>query len=155
MTGWVTLAGGDTAFRTIKYRLTHVTPTGTAVSVSLNGGSLAPGGVTVTFDTVTTAGATLLEGSSIGPPPRGFTFGSSSPVYFDIGTTAAGAGSIGYCVNYSDVPIASPEDQLRLFQFESTGGDWLDVTISQDLTSHVLCGESPSLALLAIGVRTP
>ena len=154
-TGWVTLGDGNTAFRTIKYQLSHATVAGTAVSVSLNGGSLAAGGVTVTFDTVTTAGATSLAGSSTGPPPRGFGFASTDPVYLDIQTTAAGATSIEYCVNYSNIPFTSPEDQLRLLQFESIGGDWLDVTISQDTTAHVLCGESPALALLAIGVPTP
>jgi hypothetical protein len=137
-------------FRTIKYLIQQETLPGTSVGVPFNGGTGAADGVSVTYDSVTTAGSTTLTASAIGPaPPAGFGFVGLPPTYYDIATTAAVTGPIQVCINYTNRPFAPPETDLKIFHYE--GGSWVDVTTTLDTGANVICGSVMSLSPFAIG----
>jgi hypothetical protein len=115
------------------------TPTGSLVPVSL-----PP--VTLTFDSVIQAGNTTLATSTTGPPPpAGFTLGNPA-TYYDITTTALFSGTVLVCINYTGIAFDN-EAALRLFHFEPTP---LDVTVSLDTTTNIICGRVTSLSPFAI-----
>jgi hypothetical protein len=77
------------------------TNAGSSVSVNPLDQSGSPrSDITLTFDDVTTAGATTVVVGPTGPSlPAGFVLASVPPVFFDIVTTAQFTGSIKICVN--------------------------------------------------------
>ncbi len=120
------------------------TPPGLDVSVDLNGGAGVPGGVTVTFDEVTSPGETTVEISSTPctPPPSGFKLCSPETCY-DITTTAIYTGSVEVCINYSELQCPSgPNLQHRdpPWHGPSSGSD----------DGTVVCGIFESLSPFAI-----
>jgi len=136
-------------FATIKYSQTSESPTpiGTNVVVQPTDVTTGTTPVTLTFDEVTGAGFTSLTTSNGGPlPPSGFILGTP-PVYYDMSTTAAFAGNIEVCLDYTGTAFID-ETALRLYHFE--GGAWVNVTISHDLTNDVICGNVSSLSPFAI-----
>lgn len=121
------------------------TPTGTNVSSNLQGGTASPGGVSVTFSNVTTAGTTTLTTTTTGPvPPDGFKLGNP-PVTYDISTTAVFSGSITICFNYTGITF---NNSPKLFHYQ--GGSWVNVTTSVNTTTHVVCGSVTSLSPFGI-----
>ncbi len=123
------------------------TPTGTGVPVLLNGGATVPGGVSLTFSSVTTGGNTTLTTTGTGqPPPSGFKLGAP-PTYYNLSTTAVFSGAVTICINYSGISFGNTS-ALKLFHQE--GGPWIDVTTSLDTTNNIICGSVTSLSPFAI-----
>jgi hypothetical protein len=143
-------------------RLGNTRP-GSDVPVDLNGGVAAPGGVTITFDDVTTGGETTVTMSSGGPPPpEGFEL-CTPDVYFDITTTATyspctpcpppPARCIEVCINYETICTSGAGAGLTLRHYEDTddppdgiADEWVDVTTSLDTVNKVICGRVCSLS---------
>ena len=122
-------------------------PTGIGVIHQPLGGSGQRGPVTLTFDSVTTAGTTTLQTSSTGPtPPAGYRAGTPAR-YEDLSTTAVFTGGVRVCIDYSGRTFAD-EAGLRLFR--RTGSTWTDVTVSNDPAANVICGRSTSLGVFAL-----
>jgi hypothetical protein len=125
------------------------TPPGTDVAVTPVDTSTGGTPVTLTFDEVTTAGATSLTTSASGPaPPANFSLGTP-PVFYDVTTTAGFTGQIQVCVGYDETAFGTAEADLRLFHFED--GAWTDVTDtgSPDTVANVLCGHVSTLSPFA------
>ena len=100
---------------------------------------------TVTFSTVTQAGATGVTTSSTGnPPPANLAIGTP-PVYYDIATSATYSGPITICINYSGIAFGGAP---QLFHYEN--GAWVDRTSSVDTTHHIVCATVTSLSPFAI-----
>jgi hypothetical protein len=129
----------------------------TAVNVGIGSGiqvtpmdedtRLAP--VTVTFETVTGAGAMALTMSTTGPAlPAGYAPGTPSRFY-DLTTTATSTGAIAICVNVNDVTFP-PGSALRLLHF--TSGVWSDVTTT--VAGKVACGSVTSLSVFTVARLT-
>ena len=121
------------------------TPTGSNVLVPLSDG------VSVTFQSVLTAGQTTLESSTTGAlPPSGFALGSPV-VYYDLSTTAIFQGFVTVCIDYSGIQFdTSP---VSLFHFEDNG--WVDRTRSLDETNQIVCAEVNSFSAFVIAARIP
>jgi len=137
VTGISDSSEGNEDIVTIKYSQEDVgnTPTGSNIQVT-------EGDVTITFDTVTTAGDTAATGSGTGhDPPAGFQT-CVPAVYYDISTTATYSGTIKICVSYDD--SVCDESNLHLLHYE--GGTWVDVTTSVDTKANIICGEVTSLS---------
>jgi MYXO-CTERM domain-containing protein len=129
------------------------TPTGTAVSVSLLGGTTSGvGGVDVTFADVSAPGSTSVTGSNTGPPPpTGFQVVglSGAPFFYDINTTATFTGPITLCVHYDETGLTPAEESgLRLMQDDGSG--FVDRTTSLDTTANIICGSAPSFSTWAV-----
>jgi len=122
------------------------TPVGSNVSVS------AGNGVTVTFTAVASPGDTGATTSSSGPtPPAGFSLGTP-PTYYDITTTATFVPPVSVCITYDPAQFGDPS-MLHLFHFENNA--WVDVTTSNDTSSHVICASVNSLSPFAIFQKLP
>jgi hypothetical protein len=103
----------------------------------------AGNGTTVTFASVATPGTTSVTSSTSEPPvPAGFTLGASS-IYYDIRTTASYAAPLQVCLTY-DPSQYSDLSSIRLLHYEN--GAWADVTSSNDLGNHIVCGTTSSLS---------
>jgi hypothetical protein len=143
--------GSDQSF-TIAH--TAITPTGTNVPDSFTAGGSTAG--QITFSDVTGAGTTtvtpVVNSGGDYVPPSGFSLGgSSSPVFYDVATTAGYTGPITVCLDYTSSTFpagASP----KLFHY--TGGSWVDVTTSVDLENMKVCGTVSSLSPFALGLTT-
>lgn len=123
------------------------TPVGTNIGVPLNGGATAPGGVSVTFSSVSTGGNTTLTTSGTGaPPPAGFKLGNP-PTYYDLSTTAVFSGLVTVCINYGGTTFGNAS-KLRLFHFAN--GAWVNVTTSNDTIDMIICGNVTSFSAFAI-----
>lgn len=118
------------------------TPTGTSVPVNVTDSTTGTTPVSLNFANVTTAGNTSLTTSSGGPAiPTAFALGDP-PVFYNISTTATFTGSIGVCIDFSNITFP-PGSDLRLLHFEN--GGWVDVTTSGP-TGNVICGSVTSLS---------
>ena len=121
------------------------TSAGSNVTVSLPGA-----GTAITFSNVSSPGYTTATLSNTGPAlPLGFQLGNL-PTYYDISTTASYAPPITVCITYDPAQYGDPSS-LRLLHYESE--TWVDVTISIDLISHVLCGQVSSLSPFVVAQR--
>lgn len=109
--------------------------------------------VAVTFSSVTSGGTTTVTASPTGPPvPAGFQLGTS-PVFYEIATTAVYTPPVTVCVVYDDSAFVPP-DPPRLLHFE--GSSWIDVTTSLDTATHTLCGVVNSLSPFTVaGLHYP
>jgi len=124
------------------------TPEGTDVIVSPIDNTTGTAPVTMTFDQVTVAGGTTLITSTTGPtPPEGFQLGDP-PTYYDITTTAAYAGLIEICVDYTGVAFSGPPKALKLYHYED--GAWVDCTTFVDTPNKLVCGAVSSLSSFAV-----
>ena len=95
------------------------TPEGSNVSVQPADTNSDTTPVTLTFESVDTAGDTSLAKGDEGPdPPQGFMLGDPA-TYYDIETTAGYSGTITICIDYSDVSYHN-ENQLKVFHYEDT-----------------------------------
>jgi hypothetical protein len=105
---------------------------------------------TVTFAYVASPGNTTLTSSSEGPtPPAGFSLGDP-PSYYDINTTATYSQGVTVCLNYDPTQFSDPS-LARLLHFENNA--WIDVTTSNDTTSHIICGQASSLSPFLIAIK--
>lgn len=129
------------------------TPLGQDVSVDLNGGAGTPGGVTVTFDEVTSPGETTVTITSFPPPPGvsslpGFTLCGLDPFY-QISTTAGIGGNVRVCINYTG--LSCPGGAI-LAHWDEIAMKWdapLPMPPESD-NGSVVCGSFPSLSTFAI-----
>ncbi len=105
-------------------------------------------GVKLTFDNVVGTGVTeVTESSSGNSPPVGFAvFPVGSPTFYQIVSNAGFSGHITVCLGYDPGLLTVPENFLRLFHLPSGSTTWQDVTVSQDLVAHVICGSVTSLS---------
>jgi parallel beta-helix repeat protein len=123
------------------------TPVGTDVTVTVD----EPGGATtatVTFGSVTAAGATTVDAlAGASPLPLGYV--PAGARYYDLDTTATHSGSLAVCLTYDPGSLADP---VRLLRFD--GSAWTDVTISDDPAAGRICGEPGGLGTFAIASAT-
>jgi hypothetical protein len=131
----------------IKYLIEAGTTTGSNVVVELNGGTQNINGIVVTYPQVTKNGGTTFYTSASGPPlPAGFSLGTP-PVYYDISTTASFAPPANVCIAYDPARFTNPAN-VRLLHFENDA--WLDVTISNNTTDYIICGQVSGFSPFAI-----
>jgi hypothetical protein len=143
--GAMTSAGGNDVFLA-KYHVLN-TSEGEDVVVEPTDESTGESPVTMTFDEVTTAGATNLSTGSTGPPPpAGFKLGNP-PTYYELTTTAEFTGPVEICMDYSALSFGN-EAKLKLFHYED--GHWVDRTMSLDTDADVICAEVTSFSAFAI-----
>lgn len=104
-------------------------------------------GATVTFETVSTNGVCQVQLDNTGtPPPSGYTvFPVTSPVWYQIETSAGYTGSIQICLAYNDATLTVPEDQLQILHYNPVGG-WQNITTSRDVVANIICGTTTSLS---------
>lgn len=143
--------GVDVTLPAIPSRLT---PSGTNVAVVPPDSSTGTSPVSITFQSVGTAGTTTLASSSTGPVvPAGFSFGDP-PVFYNLSTTALFS-SAEVCFSYSPNSFNPPESGLRLLHYE--GGVWVDTTLAgyPDTVNHRICGTSTTFSPFAIAGRSP
>ena len=127
------------------------TPPGSNIGVELSGGLDTPGGLGVTFSTVTTGGTTVVVESGAGPPPpTGYRIVGlgGQPRYWDIDTSAGYTGPIRVCIRYDISQVRGPESQLRLVHDEGQG--FRDITTEIDTTNDIICGTTTSLSPFAV-----
>jgi hypothetical protein len=121
------------------------TPTGNIITVEPTDPVTVGTPVSLTFESVSQTGSTILDLANLGPaPPTGFAPGSQ-PVYYYIRTTATFSGPVDVCINYTGSTFARPP---RLFHYE--GNAWLDVTESQDIAGNTICGRATSFSPFAL-----
>jgi len=127
------------------------TPTGTGVQVTLSDE------VSVTFDEVTTAGNTTLETGHTGPlPPDNFVIiPPSSPMYYDINTTAVYSGMVHLNIRYDDAEL-DPEIEMNLniFKYIEPHSEWLGITTSVEIENNLIYGTTDHLSVYAIMYQT-
>ena len=125
------------------------TPTGQNVTVQLNG-------VTVTFSSVSTAGATTIlpiNPASAGQLPSGFQLtGNSIAFAFDITTTAAVQPPISVCFNLPLVTDPTVFGKLRILHEEN--GALVDRTSSQNFATKMICATVSSLSKFVLASST-
>ncbi len=127
------------------------TPVGSDVSLLLEGGLGSPGGVELSFPTVTGGGTTTVTKSTGGPPPpTGLKIVGSAgqPVYYDINTTATFSGLATVCIAYDETEVKGPEANLKLRHHDGTR--WVDIMSSLDTTNDIICGETLTLSPFAV-----
>ncbi|MCL4858862.1 MAG: right-handed parallel beta-helix repeat-containing protein, partial [Caldilineaceae bacterium] len=122
------------------------TPEGQDVAVEITDPETESVVATVTFAQVDSPGkttVTLLDS----PPalPDGYLQVGAS--FYDIDTTAAFSGDVTICLSYDPGVFDNPAG-LQLLHYE--GGDWIDVTNSNDIVAGTLCGVVSSLSPFAI-----
>ncbi|MEA2900197.1 MAG: hypothetical protein QOH36_84, partial [Actinomycetota bacterium] len=127
------------------------TPTGTNVAVQLSGGLATPGGLGLTFSSVSSGGSTaVVESGSGPPPPTGYSIVGlgGQDRYWDIDTTATHTGPITVCVHYDITQVEGPETQIRLMH--DAGAGFVDITTSLDTDQDIVCGQTTSLSPFAV-----
>lgn len=122
------------------------TPTGMGVVVE------PETGVMLTFSNVQQAGITTVTTSGTNPEPDPtFEF---LGVFYEIETNATFAGQVEVCLDYDDTGLSiDQENSLQLLHFDGTS--WVDITTFVDTTSNVICGETSSFSLFAVGHTVP
>jgi hypothetical protein len=130
------------------------TPSGTGVAVS------PTASLSLTFDTVTTAGDTTVE--VIDPltdpdapgPPAGFSLGDP-PLYYEIETSAGFSGPVTVCFSYAGINFGSSTP--RLFHFEDP--NWVDISLafeqlydmpSVNSVTQTICGVTEAFSPFAL-----
>lgn len=122
------------------------TPSGSNITSSPPGS-----GTDVTLSSVSSPGTTLITVSPSGQTlPIGLQLGNP-PVYYYIATTATYTSPVTVCINYSSAQYSDPST-AELLHFE--GGNWVNVTISNDVINSVICGQTSSLSPFAIAQKS-
>ncbi len=120
--------------------------------------------VEITFEEVSTPGATTVSSSPIGPfPPANFEFANlTTSIFYDITTSAeiAPGTAIDVCLTYDDTGMSLVEEEnLRIFHFgfecvaPGDEREWCDVTDTPaypDTVANEVCGVVDSLSPFAI-----
>lgn len=130
-------------------RRAEPTPTGDDVPVTPTDSTTGGTPVTLTFEQVTTAGATTLTtmGTAPAPIPSGFEIGDPA-TYYEIATTASYSGLIDVSISYANVAFEGDPEALRLYHYE--GGAWVDCTTVVYPDQQIVCGAVTSLSPFAI-----
>jgi len=106
--------------------------------------------VTVTFDSVTAAGAMVaVTGQNAPPLPANFELAGSGkippPAFYDIATTAQFSGNATVCITLQPLPTGA-----RLLHFDKSMQQWIDVTTTVSLTGGQICGQVTSFSPFAV-----
>ncbi|MGE3797984.1 MAG: PxKF domain-containing protein [Thermomicrobiales bacterium] len=97
---------------------------------------LADGAVSVTFPSVTVAGATnAIPVGNSGDIPEGYAINSA--IFYDIQTTATFTGLAEVCITFDSVQFFD-RSEVRLFH--DVGGEWIDITSGGDPANGTICG---------------
>ena len=121
------------------------TPVGTNVFLTPVDVATGFGPVTLTFDSVTQPGHTVLVIGVVGPPPPPGYADGNPPRYYDLSTTAAFAGSVEVCVAYAGTTFGGAP---TLWHFENAA--WDNITIRHDPARQEICGDTLSLSPFAL-----
>jgi hypothetical protein len=146
----LTAAGGSNAWDAFVLKLlpdAGVTLPGENIYVEPEQSGVPAPPMSITFDTVTSAGTTTIttSHSTNGPGlPPNFTL--AGDVYYELSTTAS-FDSAAVCIDYDESKVAD-EPALKLFHYEN--GAWVDVTTSLDTTNDVICGNVTSFSPFAL-----
>jgi outer membrane protein assembly factor BamB len=136
----------------IKYLTEVITPAGPNIPVSLNGGTVSTNGATVTFSQVTQSGETTFLMSAAGPAlPAGFSIGNP-PLFYDIHTTSTFTAPVTVCIAF-DPARFSDQNNTRLLHFENNA--LADVTTSNDVINHIVCGQVNGFSLFSVAETLP
>jgi hypothetical protein len=106
--------------------------------------------VKLTFSDVVSSGtvtaALTLPGGM--PPPVNFSLlgGTSS---YDITTNAVFNGNVEVCITYNPAQITIPEQDLQLFHY--SGSVWTNITSFVDTVNNMVCGQTSSFSIFAVG----
>ena len=113
-----------------------------------------PRDATLNFFEVKIAGATTLDRLDGGPPVDLPGYGLVAGRYFDVNTTADFGDPLRLCLPYNPASFGATTP-ARLLEFD--GGEWTDITVSNDSSAGQLCGEPKDLGLFAIaaGIHVP
>jgi hypothetical protein len=117
------------------------------------GVSIVKGDASLTFAQVTAQGSTRMNVTfdAPGPEPAGYRFVSD---IWSGETTASYQGDITVALKY-DAGLAGQEDALALMEWNAEKGKWQNVTAHPiDVVSHVIKGQTKSLGIFAICLRT-
>ncbi|NNJ12793.1 HYR domain-containing protein [Chloroflexales bacterium ZM16-3] len=125
----------------------HNTPVGTNVVVQPIDPAMRARPVRITYPRVIVQGSSGASSSSsfnyVAPPPDQ----NILRALYHISTSATYSGTIGICINYSDI-VVTDQSRLRLLHF--TNGAWEDVTTNVDMAAQEICGGTFSLSPFAI-----
>ena len=104
--------------------------------------------VAIIFPEILEGGTTTVTTSDTGPdPPTGFEVAGQ---YYDVTTTTTYSGTISVTFSYDENNLQGPEEELRLWHWEDSSGDWVDVTTWVDTDGNIIYGEVSSLSKFAI-----
>ena len=148
----VAVSGADVNGITVALPSVGVTPVGTNVVVTpVSTGGTGPVAPVDLTGTVTVGGTTSLATSVTAPTlPSGYQLPLSSPIYYDLSTTATYSGNIAVCISYAGITPAP----TQLLHYDATLG-WQDITTSIDTASQTICGTTASFSPFALVTRTP
>ena len=113
---------------------------------------------TLTFDNIEESGTTTVTSldDPLFPPPSGFML--SSETHFEIETTATFTDTVTLCITYADAGRDggddSIEDTYKLFHYDESQVQWVDITTSLDTVNNVICGKTTSFSPFAVFVDT-
>ncbi|MEK7643340.1 MAG: hypothetical protein AAB372_02735 [Patescibacteria group bacterium] len=116
----------------------------------------------VTFDTVDTAGTTIITVSASSAAQ--FSFGFEllpNPVYFDVVTTATYSGNITICSPYNDTDNDGTVDgtstlETDLVMMHNESGTFVDRTLLPiDTDNNIICAQVPSLSEFVVAAIAP
>jgi hypothetical protein len=154
--------GGMNAFQTTATGTgTNVAVTTTATYTDPNTGNQTAANVDITFDNITSGGATLVTATSSAAGDLTSNFEVSvagyQATFIDVSTTATFSANITICQHYNDTNndgfvdgTGVPETSLRFLHNEA--GVFVDRTISQDTVNNIICAQVTSLSPFVIGV---
>jgi hypothetical protein len=122
------------------------TPSGNNVTVT------PEPGVSLTFGSVSSPGATTVTTSNTNPGPgiSGFDFVG---VFYEIDTNASFSGNVDVCLSYNEAELIVAESELKLMHYD--GAAWKDITTSVDTANNVVCGRTKSFSPFALAHRVP
>jgi hypothetical protein len=82
----------------------------------------------------------------------------SSETHFEIETTATFTDTVTLCITYADAGRDggddSIEDTYKLFHYDESQVQWVDITTSLDTVNNVICGKTTSFSPFAVFVDT-
>jgi len=109
-------------------------------------------GVSLTFVNATSGGITTVSQDQIGPdPPYGFEFAAEPPIYYNATTTVNHDGAIIISVDYDDTGLTqNRENCLQLVIFNTTSGQWDNITVHVDFENNRVYGETNDLSPFAL-----
>ena len=133
---------------------------GSGVAAEVQMGTSSPATITVTFESVGTAGSLEVSPLYFDPYnpmaprlPSGFTIPGGG--YYDISTTAGFSGPVSVCLSYDPAYYAESGTQPRLLHGETVNGtgQWVDRTTYVDPVKLLVCGTVTSFSPFAVGAR--
>jgi hypothetical protein len=113
----------------------------------------ADAGVTVRFDSVTSAGALTVDRPKSSVQKELTNISRVGNTYFDIATTASFGGIAAVTVAYDPSQVKGNEaDSVKLFHWD--GNAWRDITMSVDAANHTVTGATTSFSDFVVGEAT-